>query len=584
MHCLIHEPSLSHHAVKKGKRMRIFPLFLVVMIVVPLEAQTLSPADVSYIDSIMTSKYKPDEPGGVLLVAVDGNPVYRKAFGLANVELGVSNKPEYAFRVGSISKQFTAVCMLQLAQAGKLRLDDDIRTILPWYTTHGRTITIANLLSHTSGIPSYTEKPDFAEKINTAISRRGIAEYVMGDSLLFEPGTDWSYSNSGYALANLVIEEVSKMPFEEYLDQNVFKPLGMGHSTVGTNDRVIPGAVGGYDRAGEGTYRPAAHLDWSWPYGGGQILSSVDDMLAWDEALYSDKLLSIEWRKKAWTSFVLTNGTTTNYGYGRSVGAWDGLVVITHGGAINGFLSEDVRIPSKHVYVIAFSNNTSVRPSFAVDIALRVAGHPIRTPEAVAIEAGLLKQYEGMYEVTRSGGRLTTNSTTEQLYRAISVANDTLFSQRSGGLKSPLRAVGKDLFTFGESNTYARFVLDAEGRILALEIFQEPVTTGPVARERRTNLPLPSEKIGITLDAQILERYQGKYQLVPGFIITVTTEGNRIFGQATGQPQFELFPESETVFFLKVVDASMEFIKNDKGEVVSAVLNQGGKRPLTKIE
>lgn len=564
--------------------MRLIAGLLLLLIAVPLVAQTLAPADVAYIDSIMAATYKPREPGGTFLVAVNGKPVYRKAFGLANVELEVPNKPEYVFRVGSISKQFTAVSMLQLAQAGKLTLSDDIRKHLPWYATHGRTITIAHLLSHTSGIPSYTEKPDFGERMKSGISKRGIAEYVMNDSLLFEPGSDWSYSNSGYAVANLVIEAVSGMPFEEYLQKNIFDPLGMKHTTVGTEERVIPGSVTGYDKTGEGLYRPSAHLDWSWPYGGGQVLSSVDDMLAWDEALYTDKLLSKEWRTKAWTSALLPGSTKTNYGFGWSVGSWKGLEIIAHGGAINGFLCDGVRIPSKHVYVIAFSNNTSAPPRFAAEIAVRIAGKPMVKPEPVAVDATTLNEYVGMYEVTRSGGRLTTNSTAEKQYRAVSVANDTLFSQRTGGGKNPMQAVGKDLFGFGDSNAYAKFIRDQKGSVIACEIFQEPITIGPVDRELKTDLPLPSEKVEITLDASTLEQYRGKYQLVPGFVITVTTEGNRIFGQATGQERFEMFPQSENVFFLKVVDASMEFVKNEKGEVVSAILNQGGKRPLTKIE
>jgi CubicO group peptidase (beta-lactamase class C family) len=564
--------------------MRLLPSLLLLLIVAPLAAQTLPQADQAYIDSIMTATYKPGEPGGVLLVAVNGKPVYRKAFGLASAELNVPNKPEFVFRVGSMSKQFTAVSMLQLAQAGKLSLTDEIRKYLPWYNTHGRAITIAHLLSHTSGIPSYTEKPEFAKIMASDISGRGIAEFVMDDSLLFEPGTNWSYSNSGFAIANLIIEAVSGVPFGEYLQEHIFKPIGMLHSTVGSNDRILPAAVSGYDRNEDGTFKPAMHLNWSWPYGGGQVLSNVDDMLAWDEALYTDKLLSKQWRQKAWTPIVLPNGEKTNYGYGWGAGTWDGLEIIEHGGAINGFLSDGIRIPEKHIYVIAFSNTTSVPPRFVPDIALKVAGRPLKTPAAMAVDAKTLQDYIGTYLVTRSGARLTTNATAEPMYRAVTVVGDTLFSQQSGGTKNALRPVGKDLFSIGRPNTYARFVRDAQAKVVAVEIYQEPLTIGPIQREPKTDLPLPEEKKEITLDAKALEKYRGKYQLVPGFVITVTTEGNRIFGQATGQSRFEMFPQSETVFFLKIVDASMEFVLNEKGEVVSAILNQGGKRPLTKIE
>ena len=564
--------------------MRLLQLFVVLVVAVPVGAQTLSRADHAYIDSLVGATYKMNEPGGTVLVAINGKPVYRKAFGLASVELKVPNAPESVFRVGSISKQFTAVAMLQLAQAGKLSLEDDIRKYLPWYDTHGRLITIANLLSHTSGIPSYTEKPGFEKMMNTTITKRGLAEYVMGDSLLFEPGTDWSYSNTGYAMANLVIEAVSEMPFEDYLQRNIFQALGMRYSTTGSNDRTIPGAVTGYDRIGEGQYKPSACLDWSWPYGGGQVLSSVDDMLKWDEALYTDKVLEEQWRAKAWTSFILADGRESNYGFGWSVGTWKGLKVIEHGGAINGFLSNAIRIPSKHVYVIALSNNTSAPPRFTDQIALRLAGQPMVLPVALEADSATLNDYVGMFLVERSGGRLTSNSTTEQLYRAITLSNDTLSAQVTGGAKTPLRPIGKDLFTFGESFTFARFVRNPDGAVTAVEISQEPITIGPASVEKKTDVPLPAPKPTVTLDAKTLERYRGKYQLVPGFIIEITTEGDRIFGQATGQPRFELFPESDTLFNLRVVDASIEFVLDEKGEVVSAFLNQRGRRPLTKID
>jgi hypothetical protein len=406
----------------------------------------------------------------------------------------------------------------------------------------------------------------------------------MGDSLLFEPGTDWSYSNTGYAVANLVVEAVSEMPFEDYLQRNIFQALGMTYSTTGSNDRTIPGAVTGYDRIGEGQYKPSACLDWSWPYGGGQVLSSVDDMLKWDEALYTDKVLEEQWRAKAWTSFILADGRESNYGFGWSVGTWKGLKVIEHGGAINGFLSNAIRIPSKHVYVIALSNNTSAPPRFTDQIALRLAGWPMVLPAAIEAGSATLNDYVGMFLVERSGGRLTSNSTTEQLYRAITLSNDTLSAQVTGGAKTPLRPIGKDLFTFGESFTFARFVRNGDGAVTAVEISQEPITIGPASVEKKTDVPLPVPKPTVTLDAKTLERYRGKYQLVPGFVIEITTEGDRIFGQATGQPRFELFPESDTLFNLRVVDASIEFVLDEMGEVVSAFLNQRGRRPLTKID
>ena len=351
-------------------------------------AQQLSRADRAYVDSIMAASYRPNGPGAVIMVARNGTPLYRKAYGLASVELNVPNRPEYLFRIGSVSKQFTAVAMLQLAQAGKVSLTDDIRTYLPDYSTHGRTITIEHLLTHTSGIPSYTEKPGFIKEILMDKSKEEIVKFFMDDSLLFEPGSDWSYSNSGYVLAGLVIEKVSGTSLEEYLQKNLFLPAGMIHTAIGTYEKVLPGAVTGYDQAGDSAYRPAAYLSWTWPYAAGAIVSSVDDMLKWDEALYTEKLLPRRWLEKAWTSFTLPGGEPTHYGYGWTSCEFRGLPLITHGGGINGFVCDAIRIPSKHLYVVVLSNFTGKDPSdIASRVALRVAGTALAEPAVRAVDS-----------------------------------------------------------------------------------------------------------------------------------------------------------------------------------------------------
>jgi len=547
--------------------------------------QALSAADSTYIDSLMTASYLPNGPGAVILVAGNGTPLFRKAYGLASVELNVPNRPEYLFRIGSISKQFTSVAMLQLAQGGKLSLTDDIRTYLPGYNTHGRTITIEHLLTHTSGIPSYTEKPDFIKSIVLDKSKEEIVQFFADDSLLFEPGTDWSYSNSGYVLAGLIIEKVSGKPLEEYLQTNIFTPAGMNRTAIGTYEQVLPGAVTGYDERADSTYRPAAYLSWTWPYAAGAIVTSVDDMMKWDEALYSDKLLARSWLEKAWTSRTLPGGEKTHYGYGWVECDYKGLRLVTHGGGINGFVSNAIRIPSRHLYVVLLSNFTGKDPNDITNqIALRVAGTPLAEPAVRSLGGDALREYTGVYEVNRVGGRRTTNASAQKVYRTITVANDTLFSQRTGSTKNPLLNVGPDLFVFKDSHLYAQFSRDASGRVVSLKIYAEPVVTGPTEVEPRTDLPLPAERAVITLDPAVLARYRGKYDVGGGFILTITAGEGRIFMQPTGQEIVEIYPESETKFFLKVVDASVEFHKDSSGKVTGLVLYQAGRYEARKIE
>jgi CubicO group peptidase (beta-lactamase class C family) len=550
-----------------------------------LVAQPLTKSDELFIDSLMKATYRPDQPGAVVLVAKEGKPLFRKAYGLASVELSVPNRPENVFAIGSMSKQFTAVCLLRLAQEGKLSLTDDVRKYDPLYNTHGRAITIAHLLTHTSGITSYTEKSDFATRVTNTYSKREMLDYFMSDSLLFEPGTDWSYSNSGFYLAACIVEKVTGVPFDEYLAKQIFEPIGMTHTFVGTSERIIPDLSAGYDAAGDSTFRPASYLNWSWPFGAGAILSNVDDMLKWDEALYSDRAVGREWLQKAWTDFVLADGRKANYGFGWALGEYGGMRIIRHGGAINGFLSDAFRIPSKQLYVIILSNTTAKSPSdAAASIAMRVAGHPLTVPPVINLTPEERVSYTGVYAVHRAGSRLASNMSDEKNYRYILVANDTLFQYRTGSSKSAMLNVGRSLFVLEESNTYFRFNRKPSGDISTVEIYNEPVNYGPNEIEPRTDLPLPEEREALTLDGKILSQYKGKYDFGGGFMIAVTVEGVRIFIQATGQERAEIFAESDTKFFLKVVDASIEFTKNESGAVSGMILNQGGKYPARKID
>ena len=184
----------------------------------------LSTTEELFVDSVMNANYNPNGPGAVILIAKSGKPVFRKAYGLASIELNVKNKAEYAFHIASVSKQVVSVCMLKLAAEGQLSLQDDIRKHLTGYNTHGRKITIEQVLRHTAGIPNYTAKDDFVAKAPVAISTEELKKSFMQDSLLFEPDSDYCYSNSNYVLAGLIIEKVSGRSLSEFLNEQIFKP------------------------------------------------------------------------------------------------------------------------------------------------------------------------------------------------------------------------------------------------------------------------------------------------------------------------------------------------------------------------
>jgi CubicO group peptidase (beta-lactamase class C family) len=545
-------------------------------------SEKLDPAIASYIDSLMNVSFKPGQPGAVILVARDGIPIFRKAYGRANVELGVPNTPENVFAIGSMTKQFTAVCILQLVRKGKVSLQDDIRKYLPHYNTQGRVITIEHLLTHANGIPNITDGPDFGQREVVEPSLDELLGCVTSDSLLFEPGSDCGYNDYGYTLAGLIIEQVSGLSYGEYVQKNIFEPLGMKSSTSATRERSIPLFVSGYSSAGDTVFRPAEYFSWRWDLGMGDIVTCVDDMLKWDEALYTDKLLSQDLLKKAWSSYVLTDGRKTNYGYGWAVSQYQDVQMIWHTGGIQGFRSTSIRIPSQHLFVIAMSNNGSTNAviSCARDIALRVTGKPLVTPSFQHLTPEQLNDYSGVYETRFSGLHMLANQTRNKVYRYVTVQDTLLVAQRTGAGRITLLNVGGDLFMFEGSKTYARFHRGNNLKIMSMEVYADPWLWGPTRFETRTELPLPKVKVPVVLDEKILKAYIGKYTFSGDDFVKIRVDSLRIYMDTIG----EIFPESETHFFSRTLDETIEFIKNSKGSVTGLIWTQLGSAHAKKID
>ena len=557
--------------------------FVALFVILPgCSSENRDTAVALYIDSLMNASFKPGQPGAVILVARDGIPIFRKAYGLANVELSVPNKPENVFAIASMTKQFTAVCILQLVQRGKLSLQDDIRKYLPNYNTQGRVITIEHLLTHSNGIPNITMRPDFGRREVVEPSEEELLGCVMGESLLFEPGSDCSYNDFGFTLAALIVERVSGMRYGEYLQKNIFEPLGMKSSTSGTRERSIPLFASGYSSAGDTLFRPAEYFSWRWNLGMGDIVTCVDDLLKWDEALYTDKLLSQDILKKAWSPYVLADGRKANYGYGWAVSQYQDMQMVWHPGGMEGFRSISIRIPSQHLFVAAMSNNGSTDAilTLARDIALEVAGKQAATPSFQHLTAEQLKEYSGVYETRQSGLFVLANQTRDKVYRYVTVQDTLLVAQRTGGPKITLHNVGKDLFMFEGSQTYALFHRDNNFKVISIEVYNEPWSWGPNRFDMKTDNPLPQKKVPIVLSGKTLKAYAGKYTFAGDDYVKVRVDSARIFVDEIG----EVFPESETRFLSRMVDARIDFLKNPKGVITGLIWTTLGSVQAKKID
>lgn len=538
----------------------------------------------SLADSLMRINYPSDGPGMSLLISRNGTPIYKKAFGMANIDLSIPLTTENVFDIGSMSKQFTAVCILELAETGKLNLNDDIKKYLPDYNTHGKIITIENCLNHTSGIPSFTELKGFDSLYQKKLTVKERKDFFENHDLLFEPGTDFSYSNSGYFLLALIIEKVSAMSYDDYIKTNIFDKAGMKSSYSDISGNEIPMKAIGYDRGTNAGYQITSDYEKSWTVGAGNIVSSTGDLLIWTDALNSGKIISKQMLEKAWTPFILPNGLNTNYGYGWNITPVNKRTIIKHGGAINGFLSDADYIPEEEIYISALSNSTGKSPDIITGkIIQKILDINDIVPVEVTLDMGSLNDYTGSFEVNREAVRLIKNFTDEKQYRYIFIESDSLKIQKTGGGKYTLKSYGKDKFFIEDSDKRFDFIRDNKGKITSLDVYTYPINFGPHDICQKVNVAMPTEKKEISVPEEILKPYEGEYELMPGFNLKIFTENGNLFIQATGQDKYQLFPESNTKFFMKVVDAQAEFIPEADGSVNKLIFTQGQKFECKRI-
>jgi CubicO group peptidase (beta-lactamase class C family) len=397
---------------------------------------------------------------GSVLVARDGKVILTKGYGSANLEWNVPNSPASKFRLGSITKQFTAASILLLEERGKLKVEDPVKKYMPDAPAAWDKVTIFHLLTHTSGIPSFTGFPDYHSTEAIPSTPEQLVARFRDKPLEFQPGEKWNYSNSGYVLLGYLVEKISQQSYVQFVQENIFNPLGMKDSGYDSNSAVILHRASGYEPGPNGAVN-AGYIDMSIPFSAGALYSTTEDLLRWEQGLMGGKVLSAPSLQKMTTPFK------SDYAFGLAVHTANGHKVIEHGGGIEGFNTFLAYYPEDKLTVVVLANLSG------------------RAPEDIASK-------------------------------------------------------------------------------LAATAYGEKVV-------------LPSERKEITVTPAILEKYVGTYELMPNFDVVMTLEGGQLMTQATGQDKFPLYAESETKFFLKVVDAEVEFVKNDKGEVTQITLHQGGR-------
>jgi CubicO group peptidase (beta-lactamase class C family) len=427
----------------------LITLCLLVAVSSPAQTTVSNQELTARVDEYVNNLVRQNRFSGAVLLARDGKVVLSKGYGMANLEDAAPNTPQTKFRLGSITKQFTAVAILMLQERGKLNVQDSVCKYVENCPQAWQPVTIHHLLTHTSGIPNMTSFPEFPRlKVFPTTPVQTIATF-RDKALEFTPGEKFNYSNSGYLLLGYILERAAGKSYADFLRENIFQPLGMKNTDYDLNSAIVKNRAAGYSR-GPGGIINAPYIDMTIPGAAGGLYSTVEDMYLWDRALYTEKLISKKSLEMMMTPFK------DGYGYGVGIAEQYGLKAVVHGGGIEGFSTYLSRFTDENGTVIVLGN---IDASNTGMIAKRLGGmlfaDKVKMPSVISVSPQVLQQYVGRYQMADS-------TPTED----ISVEGDHLKLKISGNDEFVLVAVAKDEFVM-EDDFAVHFVFnrDASGNI-----------------------------------------------------------------------------------------------------------------------
>lgn len=387
--------------------------FLTTLMVVGISVNVYSQTEkkdkqiIGEIHAYLSGQFRNDQPGGAILVSKKGQVLYKNGFGLANMEWNTPIRTNTVFQIGSVTKLFTAIAILQLSEKKKLALHDSIQRYIPSFPSKGHTVTIEHLLTHTSGIKDYIsmDHPD-ANVMRRDFKVLEVIDFFKNEPLEFVPGTKSSYSNSGPFLLGYVIEVVSGVSYEQYIQDNIFGPAGMNESYYGDNSKVIANRANSYAVENR-IYKNGDYRSMTLPYAAGALLSTVEDMFKWHQSLTTYKLLGRDLLKRSGTAYKLSDGTGGDFGYGWFVNYVQvkGSPTLTHSGGISGFNSLIMYLPDEDVFVVVLSNFQDAKvQEITTNVATLAIGKDLANE--VHVDNTVIDTYKGKYEMTANKSRI----------------------------------------------------------------------------------------------------------------------------------------------------------------------------------
>ncbi|CAN5129209.1 hypothetical protein BH20BAC1_BH20BAC1_28330 [soil metagenome] len=460
---------------------------------------------------------------------------------------------------------------MKLQEQGKLSVHDPLSKFLPGFP-RGDEVTIDELLTHTSGIHSYTSRPDFISRVTQTISADTLVAFIQKDPYDFNPGERYLYNNSAYFILGYIIGKVSDMPYGEFLQKYFFQPLGMANTGVHYAGIKLSNEAKGYVRK-DAAYDTSINWDMSWAGGAGALYSTVADLLKWNRALYGGTILHDSSLQAALTPAKLKNGETISpfygYGLGLGMGKYRGLGYVQHSGGLHGFLTQLSFYPNDSLTVVMFTNTSD--PQINLD------------PNKIA-EAFLWKKMEKQENFQESNDTLTNLHDYEGRYNLagrliinVTVEDDNLFAQLSGQAKYQVFPLAKDEFFWKVVPAKIKFARDSNGMVTSGILFQN-------GQEILAN-KLPDFKI-IEADPATFDHYLGTYRMeADNADVVITREGNSLFAHPTGQSKYKLEAIGPDQFVILPENAVLTFIKDGDGKMEKISLDANGVKmdlPKTK--
>ena len=527
------------------------------------------PSAEKLIDGLYGKLNNKTNPGIAVLIAKDGKIIYNKGYGYADIEHTTKITPETKFRIGSITKQFIASAILRLQEEGKLSVEDKLSKYFPDFPRAGE-VSIHQLLTHTSGIHSFTNKDSFFVDVVKPVNNEKLLDYFKNDPYDFNPGDKYQYNNSGYFLLGYIIEKITGDSYGNYLKKQFFDPIGMTNTGVHSPKLHLTNEALGYEKADE-KYKRALNWNMDWAGGAGSLYSTTEDLFKWNEAMFNNKILKPESMKAAFTPVKLNNGSIppgVQYGYGWGLNDYRSVSAIGHSGGLHGFISQLMRMPKENMTIVLLTN--VIPPQVEID-PMKVA--ELYLWKDMAKQPSFAKQQNQEKDVEKYSGRYDISN---GMIMTITKEEDGLYAQVSGQAKYPIYQSSPGHYFWKVVEAKIEFFTDAQGKVTHGHFEQGSF---------KVDAPKLKDIEVTNADTTLFESYKGIYNYKQGTNITITSKNGKLYGEATGDANYELLPLSDTEFLIKELNANLTFKKDASGKVNAIhVKFAGDERDAPRIQ